>query len=159
MTKIAGYHHVTLLVRDIAEARQFYGEVLGLPPIDRPSLRGFPEGAFYQCGDLQLHLTAWPTVKAPASPVDLPPPVLPGVSFQVWDRHLAFQTEDIWVTYERLKDAGVDMVQAPRRLDGQAADAGDLGQTLIDAWYTMYRMIPIFCRDPSGNLIEIVPVR
>jgi len=30
---------------------------------------------------------------------------------------------------------------------------------MIESWQKMYNAIPIFVNDPSGNLIELVPVR
>lgn len=154
---IKAYRHATLLVRDIDEAKRFYVDVLGLVPIERPSLPGFPPGAFFKCGDLQLHLTASPKVEPLKSPVELPPPEVNGVSFEVWDRHVAFETDDIWDMYERLKGSNAVIVQAPRRQNIESLEASGLSRTLINAWLTMYGMIPLFCRDPSGNLIEITP--
>lgn len=45
--------HATILVRDLARARQFYEGMLGLTPIER-SLSF--EGRWYQIGAIQLHL-------------------------------------------------------------------------------------------------------
>lgn len=51
---IIGVHHVALQVDDVAAARAFYAEVLGLTEIDRPD---FPfGGAWFQLGVNQLHL-------------------------------------------------------------------------------------------------------
>jgi catechol 2,3-dioxygenase-like lactoylglutathione lyase family enzyme len=60
MITIDGLHHVALTVTDLARARHFYGEVLGLHELPRPPF-DFP-GAWYQLGDRQLHLI----VHAPA---------------------------------------------------------------------------------------------
>tara|TARA_B100000700_G_scaffold232605_1_gene257586 strand:- start:354 stop:731 length:378 start_codon:yes stop_codon:yes gene_type:complete len=51
---ISGIHHVTLVVGDLEAARAFYGKILGLVPIDRPNYEF--EGAWYACGDIELHL-------------------------------------------------------------------------------------------------------
>ncbi len=54
MLDILTLHHVSLPVSDVARAKRFYGEVLGLQEIPRPP---FPfEGAWYQLGDRHLHL-------------------------------------------------------------------------------------------------------
>lgn len=45
--------HVALNVSDLAQAKAFYGGVLGLTAIERPF--SFP-GAWYQIGDFQIHL-------------------------------------------------------------------------------------------------------
>jgi glyoxylase I family protein len=45
--------HTAILVSDLTQAEQFYGQVLGLPKIER-SLT-YP-GAWYQLGTYQLHL-------------------------------------------------------------------------------------------------------
>jgi catechol 2,3-dioxygenase-like lactoylglutathione lyase family enzyme len=56
--RIPAIHHVqTAIPKDGEEAaRRFYGDLLGLPEIDKPeSLRG-RGGVWYQTGTLQLHL-------------------------------------------------------------------------------------------------------
>ena len=47
-------NHVALHVRDLATSVHFYGQVLGLPPIPRPSF-DFP-GAWFALGTQELHL-------------------------------------------------------------------------------------------------------
>ncbi|NJL01094.1 MAG: glyoxalase [Spirulinaceae cyanobacterium SM2_1_0] len=49
------YLHTALLVTDLARATEFYGEILGLPPVERPLSYA---GAWYQLGEQQLHLIA-----------------------------------------------------------------------------------------------------
>jgi len=54
MLDILTIHHVSLPVSDIARAKRFYSDVLGLQEIPRPA---FPfDGAWYQLGDRHLHL-------------------------------------------------------------------------------------------------------
>lgn len=48
---IRGLNHITLSVRDIARAYNFYTEVLGIKPVAR-----WPQGAYLQAGDLWLAL-------------------------------------------------------------------------------------------------------
>ena len=52
--KISGYHHTSLLITDLVQAVDFYQNIIGLVPVERPDL-GF-EGLWYAVGDLQLHL-------------------------------------------------------------------------------------------------------
>jgi catechol 2,3-dioxygenase-like lactoylglutathione lyase family enzyme len=47
-------HHVSFATKDLAASRAFFGDVLGLPEIQRPGFN-FP-GAWYALGDRQLHL-------------------------------------------------------------------------------------------------------
>lgn len=56
MLTIAGYHHVSLFVTDLARAKAFYKEILGLQEIQRPPF-DFP-GAWFAIGENgeQLHL-------------------------------------------------------------------------------------------------------
>lgn len=51
--------HTAILVRDLAEAEHFYGEILGLEKVER-SLN-YP-GAWYQLGDYQIHLMVDATI-------------------------------------------------------------------------------------------------
>jgi len=47
--------HVTVVVTDMARARDFYARVLGLTEVPRPDSFDFP-GAWYQIGPTVLHL-------------------------------------------------------------------------------------------------------
>ncbi|MDQ0229350.1 VOC family protein [Metabacillus malikii] len=58
MIKIDSIHHVSLAVKDLSKAKQFYGTILGLQEIARPDF-DFP-GAWYQVGNQQLHLIVEP---------------------------------------------------------------------------------------------------
>jgi glyoxylase I family protein len=80
--EILGYLHTALLVTDLAKARYFYEEVLGLVPVNR-ELK-FP-GVWYQLDRYQVHLITTTTY-----PNDL-------VDAERWgrNRHLAFQVKDV----------------------------------------------------------------
>jgi catechol 2,3-dioxygenase-like lactoylglutathione lyase family enzyme len=58
MLVIATIHHFSLCVSDLARARHFYGDVLGLRELPRPPFHF--EGAWYEVGDRQLHLIVRP---------------------------------------------------------------------------------------------------
>jgi catechol 2,3-dioxygenase-like lactoylglutathione lyase family enzyme len=47
-------HHVSFAIKDLDASKRFFGTVLGLPEIERPSF-SFP-GAWFALGDRQLHL-------------------------------------------------------------------------------------------------------
>jgi glyoxylase I family protein len=51
---IVGVHHVALLVDDLAAARHFYGDVMGLTEIERPNFK--VDGVWFQLGASQLHI-------------------------------------------------------------------------------------------------------
>jgi glyoxylase I family protein len=51
---LSGIHHVSINVRDVAEAERFYVEILGLEVLPRPDL-GFP-GLWLRAGDQEVHL-------------------------------------------------------------------------------------------------------
>jgi catechol 2,3-dioxygenase-like lactoylglutathione lyase family enzyme len=54
MLEFETLHHIAISVSDLARARQFYGEVLGLEEIPRPN---FPfDGAWYRVGRQEVHL-------------------------------------------------------------------------------------------------------
>ena len=90
---ITQFLHVALLVTDLERAQQFYGEVLGLLPYERPF--NFP-GAWYQVGDMQVHLIA-----AEGVPTEL-------VNPHKWgrNRHVAFAVTDLEVMKAQLQTAG-----------------------------------------------------
>jgi catechol 2,3-dioxygenase-like lactoylglutathione lyase family enzyme len=88
--KVLRAHHASLSCSDVARSRAFYGEVLGLSEIARPDF-GFP-GAWYQAGEIQLHLIQVPEgVDVGQAPARTNPLA----------HHVAFEIED----YETARDA------------------------------------------------------
>ncbi len=89
---IIGIHHVqiTVAAEDVADARNFYCVVLGLPEIEKPeSLLG--RGGFWVlAGDRQLHIG-----------------IEEGVERKRTKAHVAFQVDDLALWRERLAAAGV----------------------------------------------------
>ena len=54
MLELEVLHHVAISVSDLARAKDFYGNVLGLEEIARPA---FPfDGAWYRVGNQEVHL-------------------------------------------------------------------------------------------------------
>ena len=96
MLDITSLHHVAVCVTDIARSKRFYGNVLGLREVARPS---FPfEGAWYELADgRQLHLI-----------VHEHPRTLRGTTeIDLRDGHFAFGVADYARTVKQLRDAGV----------------------------------------------------
>lgn len=85
--------HTALLVRDLAQAEHFYGEVLGLPKVDR-ALK-YP-GAWYQVGSHQIHLIQDPTA----------PPALHNSDKWGRNHHVAFGVRRLAAVQEDLEAQG-----------------------------------------------------
>lgn len=83
--------HTAILVRDLAQAEQFYGTVLGLPKVNR--VLRFP-GIWYDIGGYQLHLMV-------GSVPELENP-------EKWgrNRHIAFAVADLAAAQARLAAHG-----------------------------------------------------
>lgn len=81
---VEGFAHVAIVVDDLAAARGFYVDVLGLPELARPDF-GVP-GMWLQAGALQLHFIENPTMPVPG-------PGFPHFAFAVgrddWDETIA----------------------------------------------------------------------
>lgn len=81
--------HAAILVSNLAQAEHFYGEILGLPKVER-SLK-FP-GAWYEIGNFQIHLI-------------VADQILPDmVNSEKWgrNRHLAFSVTDLDAAKQQL---------------------------------------------------------
>ena len=91
--EVTGIHHTTLVVPDPEAARGFYGEVLGLTPIERPDYDF--EGAWFQCGDIEFHLIVAEEHLAPSR------------------RHLALAVDDFDACLDQLRQNGVRLVGGP----------------------------------------------
>jgi len=113
---VSGIHHVTLVVRDLEAARNFYGQTLRMKSLDRPEYDF--EGAWFECGSIEFHLIVAEEHLNPTR------------------RHLAIEVDDFNACLDATRDAGIGIVGGPgiRPHNGRSF---------------------FFCKDPSGNLIEI----
>jgi len=94
-----GTHHVSLTISDLDAARQFYGELLGLPEIVRPEM-GI-RGTWYQAGSVQLHLIE--------PPGEMDAPKAEGNGSPIAN-HIAFEVEDYGATKACLEEAGLEVL-------------------------------------------------
>jgi catechol 2,3-dioxygenase-like lactoylglutathione lyase family enzyme len=88
--KLTGIHHSSILVTDMARARQFYAGVLGLPEIERPANFTLPV-AWFEVGDEHIHLI-------PSSSPDVISP-----------RHFALHVEDARAAREHMRSQGIEI--------------------------------------------------
>ena len=102
---IIGVSHVNVTVPAPLEAaaKDFYEGVLGLAQIPKPEGTRQNMGAWYQLGDLQLHLS-----------------VEDDVQNEVSDRHVCYQVADIAVADLRFRNAGVEIIADGRPVRGQS---------------------------------------
>lgn len=96
MARITALHHTSLLVSDLAVARGFYENILGLQPSPkRPQLKY--DGVWYEIGAQQIHLLALPNPDADAARPE----------HGGRDRHVALLIDDIDGMRATLDGAGV----------------------------------------------------
>jgi catechol 2,3-dioxygenase-like lactoylglutathione lyase family enzyme len=102
---IIGVSHVNVTVPATLEsaAKQFYEGVIGLVQIPKPEGTRQNMGAWYQLGDLQLHLSVEDDVQNEAS-----------------DRHVCYQVADIAVAALNFRNAGVEIIADGRPVRGQS---------------------------------------
>jgi len=94
-------HHVSVCVTDLARAKRFYSEVLGLKELERPAF-DFP-GAWYELGDRQLHLIVHTT-----------PRTLRGTTeIDSRDGHFAVRVTDYEATLGHLLAHGIEVRERP----------------------------------------------
>jgi glyoxylase I family protein len=90
--RLTGIHHSSIVVTDMARARQFYGELLGLPEIERPANFTNPV-VWFEIGDEHIHLI----------PSDHPDPTSP--------RHFALHVDDARAARDHLRAHGVAITE------------------------------------------------
>ena len=102
---IIGVSHVNVTVPAALEsaAKHFYEGVLGLAQIPKPEGTRQNMGAWYQLGDLQLHLSLEDDVQN-----------------EVSDRHVCYQVADIAVAALNFRNAGVEIIADSRPVRGQS---------------------------------------
>ena len=98
MIRIENLHHASVAVTDLARARHFYGEVLGLREIPRPN---FPvAGAWYEVGDRHVHLIVFPDTQMHRPRRDI----------DVRETHFALRVADYQETMAHLREHGVEVL-------------------------------------------------
>lgn len=102
MASVVSYRHAGITVRDLARARRFYSDLLGLKEIPRPDL-GFP-GIWYGIGACQLHLMVPPEGHLAGEPEG---------PFAGRVRHLALGVEGWEALTARLRAEGVPFRESP----------------------------------------------
>lgn len=103
--KVLRGHHISFSVTDLACAKRFYGDVLGLAEIPRPEM-GLG-GAWYAAGDTEVHLI----VKPAGADVGQPPARLTPIA-----DHAAFQIDDYDAAVAHLRSAGLDVMETTRAI-------------------------------------------
>ena len=81
--ELKAIHHVSLAVRDLAKAREFYEGTLGLARITRPEM-GLG-GAWYRLGGNELHLIELPAEVDVGNNPKNPMPLANHIAFQISD--------------------------------------------------------------------------
>jgi catechol 2,3-dioxygenase-like lactoylglutathione lyase family enzyme len=99
------FNHVNVTVPSALEtaAKHFYGVVVGLPEIPKPAGTRQNMGAWYQLGEMQLHLS-----------------VEEGVQNHLSDRHVCYQVSDAAAASSEFRNAGVKIISDPRPVAGQS---------------------------------------
>src|SRR5262245_14360431 len=90
LTPITGIHHVSLVVTDLDRSRQFYGQVLGLREIARPTTFDFIV-VWYDLGTQHIHLVPRDAADGPSA------------------RHFALHVADAVAAREHFAGLGVPM--------------------------------------------------
>lgn len=96
MPEISGFLHASLLVSDLARARTFYENVLGLAPSPARPKMSF-DGVWYEIGAQQIHLLALPN----------PDSVEGRPAHGGRDRHIALAVNNLSGLKQILDNAGV----------------------------------------------------
>jgi catechol 2,3-dioxygenase-like lactoylglutathione lyase family enzyme len=126
---IRGIQHCALVVGDLERSRRFYGDVLGLAEIERPSNFAFA-GAWFSAGNDELHLIVESdtSMRAGAS--------APGGALAVGlVTHVALEVDDLDATLAQLRGQGVAIGGGPMARGDGVEQA--------------------FVRDPDGYVIEV----
>ena len=124
--------HAALLVKDVERSRRFYGQVLGMEEVPRPSNFTFP-GAWFRKGHAEIHLIgeAEPGRAGQVQPGGYRPDEL-SVGYGA---HIAFEVANLEEARRHLQAHNVEIVGGPRpRGDG---------------------VLQMYVCDPDGYIVEL----
>ena len=127
--KLTRLDHSALIVRDLEKTRHFYGTVLGLEEVPRPSSFKFG-GCWFAGPGFELHFILEKDTTSPAGWIDAGPGLKSGLA-----HHLAFAVEDLDEATRTLQHHGIPLSAGPfQRGDG---------------------IVQIYVDDPDGHFIEL----
>src|SRR6476620_2963853 len=127
--KLTRMDHSALIVRDLEATRHFYGTVLGLEEIPRPSTFKFG-GCWFRGPGFELHFILERDTTSPAGFIDPGPGAKSGLA-----HHLAFAVDDLDDAMTTLERQGVPLAAGPfQRGDG---------------------IVQIYVDDPDGHFLEL----
>jgi catechol 2,3-dioxygenase-like lactoylglutathione lyase family enzyme len=107
MIEFEKIHHVSLAVRNLAQAKEFYSNTLGFQEIDRPPFAS--KGTWYAVGDQQLHLLEFPSGET-----------LRESKIDSTDGHFAIWVKSYTNTIQALEAASIPYEARPNSLAGFA---------------------------------------
>ena len=138
---INGVHHVSLSTTDLDRLLGFYRDLLGLSarhvsvleennePFEK--IVGMKEtrgrAASLRAGNVQIEFFQY------SNPVPRPGEKRPACDAGI--RHICFDVTDIMSEYRRLRDAGIEFVSEPQRLEKA-------------------KLCSVYAYDPDGNIVE-----
>ncbi len=130
--KIRKLDHAALLVKDVERTRHFYGKVLGLEEIRRPTTFSFP-GIWFAMGNEQLHIVE---EAIPGRAAQIQPNVYQNEELAVgYCPHTAFEVDDLKEAQQILHTYAIKIVGGPRpRGDG---------------------VTQLYILDPDGYVVEL----
>ena len=101
--RVVALTHVNVTVPANAEAaaKKFYGTVLGLRELPKPAGTRQNQGAWYELGGAQLHLSVEENSANAAS-----------------DRHVCYVVANVATAERHLRDSGVEIISDPRPIPG-----------------------------------------
>ena len=130
MLELETLHHVAVSVSDLARAKEFYSDVLGLEEIPRPA---FPfDGAWYRIGRQEVHLI-----------VSRDPTFRSGKGVTLEDGHFALRAKSFRAALAHLESKGCR----------NGGDEPGRSMRVNTASVTGYPQIHLL--DPDRNVIEI----
>jgi catechol 2,3-dioxygenase-like lactoylglutathione lyase family enzyme len=114
--EIRSLDHAALYVKDVEKSRYFYGQVLGMQEVARPSNFDFP-GAWFRKGSAEIHLIG---EDEPGRAAQLRPGNYARSELATGHApHIAFEVSDLEEAQRHLKQHNVEVVGGPRpRGDG-----------------------------------------
>lgn len=124
--KLSRIDHVAFSVKDVAQSRDFYSRIMGLPEIPRPNF-SFP-GVWYKLGDIMIHIIQMPDQPEQADRAQL----------SAQDAHVAFFVENV-----------NDLNEIIRKVESENIPWYELENAPSG-------LRQVFFKDPDGHMIEIV---